>query len=486
MKRQFNLENIKVGLVFPQYKEYPDKVSFPENKHHLGVIPPITLAYVAAILESSGCRVKLIDASALKLTKGQVVDSLKDFNPDFIGFTSTTVDFHNTLGWINYLKEGLNKPIIAGGVHLAVYPKETLSHQAVDYGVTGEAEETLPELLECLTNKGDLSKIKGICYRDNGGIRVTEKRLPVSNLDEYPFPARHLLPNEKYYSFISKKKNFTAMLTSRGCPFHCIFCDSQTVKYRYRSPKNVVDEMQVCHDSYGINEIDIFDALFSVSSDRVMEICRELKSRKLKLKWSFRTRVDLVNEEMLEQLNKSGCVRIHYGIESGDPGILKNISKNVDISTVKKIVRLTKQKGIDAFGYFMIGNVGDNEETVKESRKLMLELPFDYIQISPAYAPPNSSLYRQVKEKTGKDFWSEYTIDPQRGGAFPRYGTDLTDKQINTYIYKCYLKFYLRPGFILNFIIRLRSWPELVRSLRSLKDIIFSFVLKKSSERSLN
>ncbi|MBL7131194.1 MAG: cobalamin-dependent protein [Candidatus Omnitrophica bacterium] len=474
--KTFNFKNMRVGLVFPSYREYCDIVSLPENKQHLGAIPPLSLAYVAAILEKIGCKVKLIDASALNLTKEQVAGKLRDFNPDFIGFTSSTVDFHNTLSWINYLKEKLKVPTIIGGIHLSIYPKETLTHQAIDYGVIGEAEETLPALLECLVHKEKgLNRVKGICYRDNGRIIVTERRELQRSLDECLFPARHLLPNDSYYSFISKEKRFTAMLTSRGCPFHCIFCDNQTIPYRYRSPKNVVDEMEQCCNLFKIKEIDIFDALFSVSSDRVIQICREIKRRRLKLKWSFRTRVDLVTKEMLGELKGSGCIRIYYGIESGDPVILKNINKSVDIDTIKKIVKLTKQKGIEALGYFMIGNIGENKETIRRSLKLMLELPLDYVQISPVFVPPNTILYRMIKEQTGKDYWSEYTINPEKEDKFPRYGTNLTDEQVNRYIYKCYLRFYLRFGYILRFMFRLRSWQEFVRSVQALKDVIFSF-----------
>ena len=470
-----NLENIRISLVFPAYKEFSDTVSLPENKRHLGIIPPLSLAYVAAILEKVNCKVQLIDASALNLTKDQVIDELKKFNPDFLGFTSSTIDFHNTLEWIKYLKEKTRLNVIIGGIHLSVYPKETLAHKEIDYGIIGEAEETLPELLDSLANKKALDKVKGICYRDNDRIIITEPRNPIKNLDGCPFPARHLLPNDRYYSLISKEKNFTAMLTSRGCPFNCIFCDNQTILYRCRSPEDVVGEMEECHNAYGINEIDMFDGLFSVNPNRVIKICKEIKRRKLKLRWSFRTRVDLVTEEMLGELKEAGCVRIYYGIESGDETILKNINKRVDIDMIKKVVSLTKQKGIDTFGYFMIGNPGENKDTIKKTIGLMLTLPLDYVQISPVFPPPNTALYKVLKRQTGKDYWAEYTLSPDKNNLPPRYGTKLTDKQIKKYVRECYLKFYLRCSYILKFIIKLRSWDEFARSAKALENMIFSF-----------
>nr|MBC8500038.1 radical SAM protein [Candidatus Atribacteria bacterium] len=226
---------------------------------------------------------------------------------------------------------------------------------------------------------------------------------------------------------------------------------------------------------YGINEIDMFDGLFSVNPNRVIKICKEIKRRKLKLRWSFRTRVDLVTEEMLGELKEAGCVRIYYGIESGDETILKNINKRVDIDMIKKVVSLTKQKGIDTFGYFMIGNPGENKDTIKKTIGLMLTLPLDYVQISPVFPPPNTALYKVLKRQTGKDYWAEYTLSPDKNNLPPRYGTKLTDKQIKKYVRECYLKFYLRCSYILKFIIKLRSWDEFARSAKALENMIFSF-----------
>lgn len=472
-----SIKNIKVGLVFPAYKEYQDTVSLPENKRHLGVIPPLSLAYVAAILERAGCKVKLIDASALNLTKEKTASELREFNPEFVGFTSSTIDFHNTLDWIRYLKERLKLPTLIGGIQLSVYPRETLSHQAIDYGVIGEAEESLPQLLDCLVNKQDLSQVKGICYRDEGRINITGPRPPSRDLDQCPFPARHLLPNDRYYSLISKTKNFTAMLTSRGCCYRCIFCDNQTILYRCRSPKNVVDEMEHCQNLFKINEIDIFDALFSIDPDRVIKICREIKRRRLKLRWAFRTRVDLVTEKMLEEAQQAGCRRIYYGIESADEEILKNINKNVTIELVKKITSLTKEKGIETFGYFMFGNPGDNKDTIRKTVRLMLELPLDYVQISPVFAPPNTALYEMLKRQIGKDYWAEYTLLPGKEDLLPRYGTSLTDRQVGRSVRAAHLKFYLRFRYIWKFITQLRSAEEFFRSARALEDILKEFLL---------
>jgi len=474
-----DLASVKVALIFPSYKNYHDPVAVKENKEHLGAIPPLSLAYVAAILESIGVTVRIIDASALHLTMEEVSALLVDFKPDFLGFNATTIDFHCTLRWCRYLKDSLRIPIILGGIHLSVYPQETMTHICIDYGVIGDAEETLPELLDAIVNDKPLANVKGILYRDHERIITTEKRTPVSDLEPFPVPARHLLPNDKYYSFISKQKPFTAMLTSRGCAFNCIFCDSQTVEYRCYSADRVVDEIEECVKKYRVKEIDIFDALFSVDRKRVFEICDGILKRDLKVKWSFRTRVDLVDKEMLQCLKKAGCIRICYGIESGDEEVLKNINKGTTVDRIKKTIALTKENGIQTLGYFMFGNIGETHESIKKTLGLMLGLEFDFVQISATFPPPNTILYAKYKEEFGYDYWREYTLDASKSAALPYVGTSLSEKEIKDYIYKCYLKFYLRPNYILKFIAHLSSFHEFWRSLKALAAVIGSYAERK-------
>jgi radical SAM superfamily enzyme YgiQ (UPF0313 family) len=262
------------------------------------------------------------------------------------------------------------------------------------------------------------------------------------------------------------------MITSRGCPYRCVFCDSQRVTYRFRSPKNVVDEMEKCKSDFSINEIDIFDALFSLDQARIIEVCRQIKARKLDIDWSFRTRVDLMTEALLRELREAGCIRIYYGIESGNPAVLKNINKSVDIEMIKKIVRQTKETGIEVFGFFMIGNIGETKQTIRDTMSLIRTLPFDYIQVAPAVATPRSELYELLKKQTKYDYWREYTLYPDRHEPLPHYGTVLSDAQIKHYVRRCYLAFIKRAS-------RLRSFDALFRSLRAFCDMLFSFALRR-------
>lgn len=467
---------LKVALIFPPYKEAKNTTFLEESTIHLGKIPPLSLAYVAAILEREGCNVKIIDASAMSLPLKEIIDILLKFNPDFLGFTTATYQFRHTVELIKEIKKKINKPVIVGGTHVTILPKETLTHPEIDYAVIGDAEETLPELLYAIANNKQLNRIKGICYKDNGKIILTEKRGHFKDLDATPFPARDLLPNGLYYSLISKKRNFTAMITSRGCPFHCNFCQSAGSLYRFRTAKNVVDEMEECYKKFDINEIDIFDEAFSFNRERVLEICNQINKRRLKVLWSFRTRGDLVDEEMLSLLSKSGCYRIYYGIESGDPQILKNLKKEVDLERIKKIVKLTKEYVIQTFGYFMIGSPGETRESIKRTVHFMRELPLDYAQIAPLFTPPNTELYKLLRGIIKEDYWANYTVTLKEK-VLPRFGTKMKDDEIKQYTRKAYLAFYLRPIYIIKRIFEFRSYEEIKKSFLALKDITISYLL---------
>ena len=158
------------------------------------------------------------------------------------------------MDWIKAIKKQVSAPVIVGGVHLSIYPRETLAYDFIDYAVTGEAEHSLPELIQALDSSQSLERVRGIAFRrDNGEIVVTPRSIDV-DVNESPFPARHLIDNSIYHSFISKYKNFSCFITSRGCPYKCIFCEQGSKAFRPRSPKNVVDELEICVNELGIRE----------------------------------------------------------------------------------------------------------------------------------------------------------------------------------------------------------------------------------------
>lgn len=430
------------------------------------IAPPIILAYVAAILEKHGHKVMLLDARTMGLSKEQALEKIKAFHPDILGFRAETYHFHDALDWMRYLKSHLHLSVFTGGVNMTLYPKETLSHDEIDYGIIGEAIESLPRFILALENGDNFKNIQGLAYKEEGkNIFINPPSQSQADFDSYPFPARHLLPNDKYYSFISQRKNFTIMLTGTGCPFKCTFCAIPSA-YRFRSPKSVIDEIEICYKDFNIREIDFFDAVLFMPKQRVLEIFRQLKKMRLDLEWSCRSRVDTVDEEILKEASAAGCRQIYYGIESVEQDVLNRINKNIAPERVVSAIRLSKKYGISAMGFFMIGNSGDTVESVRNTIGFAKKLDLDFIQVCRTIAKPGTQLDKDMIRFTGIDFWREHVLGNKIEERLPSPWTNLTEKQKAVLTKEFYLKFYFRPRIILRRLCQLKSLGELLRYLR--------------------
>ncbi|MBU0633600.1 MAG: B12-binding domain-containing radical SAM protein [Candidatus Omnitrophica bacterium] len=428
--------------------------------------PPLSLAYVAAILERAGHRVIMVDANALGLSKADTAGILDKFKPDILAFRMDAYQFHQTLEWIRYLKQKIAVPVIAGGINFLNYARESLSYKEIDYGIVGEAVESLPKLVLAIQNKEEISGIEGAAYRNEyGDIVINPAGRENIGFDLYPFPARHLLPNEKYYSFVSQAKNFTIMVTSKGCPYKCKFCAIAKLPYLERSPENVVQEIEECYKKFNIREIDIFDAVFFLNKKRVFDICEKIIKRNIKIKWTCRSRVDLVDEELLKLAASAGCRCIFYGIESADQRILNAINKEINLRQVEQAIKLSKKHGIQTLGFFMLGNPGETKDTIRRTVSFAKRLSLDFVQIGRTIAKPGSDLHAVLQKETRRDFWREYILGEQKEDYLPAPWTNLSVKEMNSYVKKAYRSFYFRPGYIAGRIFKIKSFGELARYL---------------------
>lgn len=460
------LEGLKVALVYPPYGPVRNEPGIKTVKENYGIFPSLSLLYVAGILEAAGCEVLFLDAHAEDLSLDQTVSRLRDFGPDFVGYTLTTYLFFQSMDWIKAIREQVEVPVIVGGVHLSIYPRETLRYPSIDYAVTNEAEVALPELLEALVRRQDLSRVRGIAYQQPDGTVVVTPKQKDCNVDETPFPARHLIDNSLYYSFISQYRNFSCFITSRGCPYKCIFCEQGSKPFRARSPKNVVDELELCYREHGIRELDFFDSSFTIRKDRVIAICDEIQRRKLPLTWAARTRVDCITDDVLKAMRAAGCSRIYYGIESGNREILQVLKKSTSLEMYRDVVHRTKQHGINTFGYFMVGNPYETEASIRQTIRLSLELDLDYAQFSKVTPMPATEMYTLLLKETGRDYWREH-IENGVDEDIPRPLCDMTDAEIQRWTRLAYLRFYYRPTYMARALARIKSPEELARSVKT-------------------
>lgn len=445
----------------------------PESLNKIqGVLPPLGISYIAAVLEKNGYEVSILDAIALNLTKDETRDYIKRERPDIVGVTAMTSNIRGALEAASVAKE-CGATVVIGGPQLAVYPEETLSYDFIDYGVIGEGEYTMLELVRALERKESIESIKGLIFKKDGKVRVNEPAI-VDNLDSLPFPARHLLPMERYSSIIGFHP-VTTMMSMRGCPFKCGYCFKQPTdkKCRYRSSANVVDEMEHVVQQYGVREIMFYDDTFTLKRSRVVEICEEILRRGLDVKWEAPTRVDVVDAELLQLMQKAGCIRLRYGVESGDPNILKAMNKGVTLAQVKEVFKRTKEAGIETFAYFMIAYIGETPETIERTISFAKGLDPDLVMFTVTTPYPETPLFNEAAEKgiIDRDYWREFTLG-KRSDRLP-YLVENADQWAK----RAYRAFYLRPSFVLKKLWKVRSWDAFKKHLLA-AEALFLFKMK--------
>lgn len=454
---------MKVSLIFTPNQLNPNTSELAFRDESLGFVPPLSLMYVAAIMEREGVAVEIIDMDAERLGLQETLARIRTFSPDLLGFTVTTLSFHAVLKWIDRFKADTGLPVIVGGEHIRLYPDETMSHSSIDFCIIGEAELPLPPFVRAFRDGKQFDGIKSLGFRKGGKVVLDRTLQVVEDIDVSPFPARHLIKNELYENVLTRKKNFTAMISSRGCPFHCAFCNAKHQTYRARSPRNFVDEIEMNLYRYGIRDFDIYDSTFTADRKRVVDICEEIRRRKLDVGFTVRSRVDVVSREMIDSLKSAGCHTIMYGIESSDPEILRKMNKGISAELVRETIAYTRQSGIETLGFFMFGFPGESRETIEDTIRFSLELPLDYAQFTVLWPLPETEIYAYYQEHGLGDYWREYTLDESKGDLIELVGAGVTREEAVTCVARAYRRFYFRPRIIWKRLKGIASFREFRR-----------------------
>jgi radical SAM superfamily enzyme YgiQ (UPF0313 family) len=438
--------------------------------------PPLGLCYIASFLERKGYPVSIIDAEFLNLSIEETVKKALINNPKIIGITAAITTYLSAVQVGTQIKTiSPSVPIIIGGPHISALKTEVMN-DSFDYGIYGEGELTFLELVKFLNNevKKPISEIDGIIYKIKGEYQINKSREFIKNLDCLPFPARHLLPDLKLYRPNAQnyqKLPATTIITSRGCPYNCIFCDHSVFgrSYRTHGAKYVVDEIQLLHEKSGINEFWFVDDTFTLDQKRASDICDEIMSRKLKISWSCLGRVNTVNPELLKKMKKAGCWMIAYGIETGNPEVLKFIKKSITIPQVTDAIRWTKEAQILTKGYFMLGHPVDSLETIDETIEFAKTLDLDYALFTITSPLPNTELF-DICKKTGTLHCDEINKFFAWNAIYEPPG--VTKEQLETRLRHAYKSFYLRPRYILTQLFHIRGYDDLKRHVNAFFTII--------------
>lgn len=440
--------------------------------------PLLGILYIATFLKEKGINVKVIDSFVEGCALEELMEIILKEKPHIIGFTAMSCQAKSVLAAAAELKK--RSPLLkiaVGGPHISSTKDEIFNFtKDVDFLFYGEGEESFYKLVA----GQPFEEIRGLIYKKDNEIIINDPPVPVQNLDSLPFPDLELLDIGKYDSYFAKSLPLASLMASRGCPYSCIFCDAHLTHgkiLRLRTPKNIVDEIEHNYRKYGIKQFMFKDSDLTLNKNWAKEICSEISRRKIKITWTCNTRVDLVDEGLFKTMKESGCYMISFGIESGSQRILDAMRKGITIEQIKRAISLCKKSGIEAMGYFMIGNPleteGDARETIKFSQKLGLDLA----TFGTTAAYPGTELYKWAIENNALSdrFWYMKRVavssDAREASGnlnlknFPQAEQTKLVKEANK-------SFYFRPSYLLRYLLKIRTLYDLKRSVKSFLDLI--------------
>ena len=491
-------EAIDVLLVNPPA---PDGAVWIRSQHRVGrrsrenmIWPQCSLAQMAALLMPD-YTVEIVDAIATRMTWEEFHNLLRRKQPRYY-FTQVTAPTLTNDMYGAFLATSVGAKTIAFGTHVTPIPERTMeAYPNLDFILKGEPELTLRELIDSLEGREqdpqivkllsdtdpewqplsasegrkreDLSHIKGLVWRHNGQIALNTDRPFIANLDDLPLPRHDMLPLDKY-RIPSIKGPYSFIVTSRGCTAGCKFCIKH-VSYQYsirlRSPESIMEEIKMLYD-LGLRYIHMYADLFTVSREQVMGLCRLIIESGLKIKWTCNSRVDYVDEEMLQTMAKAGCWYISWGLESANIEILRNIRKGTNPEKMIRALTWSKKAGIRNWGYFIIGLPGETEESIQETIALSKKLPLDIALFHIAAPYPGTPFFFEVVEnnwfRPGTQ-WEEVDMDRSTVLDYP----GLSAERLEYWQRRAFREWALRPGPILTYLKSANS----LGALRSFFDI---------------
>jgi anaerobic magnesium-protoporphyrin IX monomethyl ester cyclase len=388
-----------VVLVYPYFHPKADTSIFR--------FPPLGLGYIAAYLKQQGISVEIVDCTFL--SQEEAIKKIVASKPKIIGIQSMYSMRDKSLELARLLRNHCQL-LVAGGALPTIQPDAFVKD--FDFVVIGEGEQTMLEIVTQFENGGSLSQIKGVAYKENDTrhIRKTSPRALANDLDILPPPSRDLFDNGGYKKYYSGRFGYktTAIMTSRGCPFECDFCSRPVFGngFRARNASKVTDEIEEVI-SLGYNRIWFADDCFTLNRKRLIEICDEILKRRLKIAWECLSRVDTLDSETADKMKQAGCVRMFFGIESGNDSILRIMKKQITTKQAQAAVQLCKTKGIKTGAFFIVGYPGENGKTILDTVKFASSLQLDYLSFTMPYPIPGTPLFERLNGKLVLEEWAE-------------------------------------------------------------------------------
>jgi radical SAM superfamily enzyme YgiQ (UPF0313 family) len=449
-----------------------------------GLFPPLGLLYILSSLKEKAPEHEafFLDCIAEKIDHPSLEKSLLEIRPDIVGITSFTISMYDVCLAARTVRKLFPKAhICLGGHHPIAFPFEAAVLPEFDSIVVGEGEEAFPDLVRSLAAGASFTGICGVYTSESierfRGDDSCDRRflsgltVPVAYLDDIDrlgFPDRGAISHLEYRSIVGTAKSLATIITSRGCPFRCSYCDVPYKQYRQRSVMSVADEVGECLDM-GYREIHFYDDLFNITPERVISLADEFIERGYCFDWDFRGRVNSVTRKSLERARMAGCRMISFGVETGSNEGLELLHKDTRTEQIRQVFKWCRELGILTIADFMIGLPFEkNAADVKLNIDFMLEIDPDYAQVSILSLFPNTELFEQAADRgfISKERWRDFALSPTPDFYLDHWEEYLPMSELLSLQKDAYRRFYLRPRYIWRSLLATCTWHEFTAKLR--------------------
>jgi len=434
---------------------------------------PLGLGYIAAVLKQAGEEVELLVSSPGCDFSQLLTSRLERFVPELVGISCMTPSFPTAIEIARAVKEQTNAKVVLGGHHATALGEEILQrYPEIDFVVYGEGESTMLDLCQKL-GQGDYEDIPGLMWREDALIHRNMPRPLIKDIDRLPFPARELVDMSAFgvHGHIKIGGRSATMITSRGCPYQCVFCSSRLTmgrSYRAHSPEYVVEEMELLAQKYQVDYIVIEDDTFTVLPERTHEICERLIERNLGIQWYCLSRVDKMDVSLAQKMKRAGCRMIAFGVESGDQEVLNRIGKRTSLEDAREAIKICKEAGLRTQATFVIGFPFDDLETIGRTLDFACELSPTVAIIFPLTPYPGAECFSYLSESQrpkALEDWKRFTMAIQEPPV--SFIDGLSPRDLQRLANREHLRFYLRPKQLYEMLRTVRSAGELVGYLNS-------------------
>jgi anaerobic magnesium-protoporphyrin IX monomethyl ester cyclase len=431
--------------------------------------PPLSLLSLAQFLrDHSAHEPHILDAQLDDLEDGEVERRIRDLAPDVVGITVFTVQLVDVIRTVEAARRAGVSKVVLGGPHCNDFPALARQLPGVDAVIKGEGQKPLATLLDAWS-RGEVARgIPGVVAHADDPV-PTEDVYFSNDLDDYPIIDRTQVDYRRYYDVMGKGGTFTTMITSRGCPFRCTFCNTPRHRYRTMTAPRICSELEACA-ALGIREIYFVDDTFNITNKRVVELCDEILRRGIRVSWTARFRVRGVDRVLLEKMKAAGCGRIQFGVEQGtDEGLLR-FKKDVDLEMVENAFRLCREIGIQTVAYFMIGTpVERSHADVLDTIRYAVKLDPDFVMFNMLTPFPATTLFDEGIQGgvLSMEPWTRFMTAPDPSYKAQVWDEFLTRDELKELLDVAYRRFYFRPKFVARNLFQIRGRQDFVRKAKA-------------------